>query len=214
MDERAEQRKAMVRDQIAARGIDDAAVLHAMERVPRERFVPDALAARAYDDAALPIENGQTISQPFIVAQMSAALEIEPGDRVLELGAGSGYGAAVLAEMGAEVYSLEVDGELAQRARQRLEALGYDKAHVLHADGTLGWPDAAPYDAISVTAGGPSIPAALEKQLGPGGRLVIPLGPAAGIQSLVQLRRDEHGFSERDLGMVRFVPLVTAGRAS
>ena len=200
----------MVREQIASRGIADEAVLNAMERVLRERFVLPGYEDRAYDDSPLPIGSGQTISQPFIVAQMSAALEIEPGDRVLEIGAGSGYGAAVLAEMGAEVYSIEVDAELAAQARRRLAELGYDNVRVIHADGTQGWREAAPYDAISVTAGGPHLPDALEEQLVPGGRLVIPLGPTAGAQTLVQLRHCEGGgFRERSLGLVRFVPLVS-----
>jgi protein-L-isoaspartate(D-aspartate) O-methyltransferase len=205
------ERQRMVERQLAARGVHDRAVLRAMGEVPREAFVPDELAEFAYADSPLPIEAGQTISQPYIVALMIQALELEPGDRVLEIGAGSGYAAAVMSRIAREVYTVERHGELAELARRRCHDLGYDNVHVLHGDGTLGWPDHAPFDAISVAAGGPEVPEPLLDQLAAGGRLVIPIGADPREQVLVRVRRDEHGELEREsLGRVRFVPLIGA----
>ena len=169
-------REHMVRDQIAARGVRDDRVLDAMRAVPREAFMPEALAEFAYDDTPLPIEEGQTISQPYIVALMIAAIRPGPHDRVLEIGTGSGYAAAVLSRVVGHVYTVERHEALADLARRRLRTLGYDNVEVLHGDGSLGWPKHAPYDAIIVTAGGPHVPRQLREQLVVGGRLVIPIG--------------------------------------
>ena len=170
------ERDRMVAEQIAARGLDDVLVLDAMRAVPREDFVPGDLAEFAYEDGPLPIGHAQTISQPYIVAVMTAAARVRPGDRVLEIGTGSGYGAAVLSKIAGEVYTVERIEALADSARDRLAALGYGNVHVRCDDGTLGWAEHAPYDAIVVTAGGPTVPRALLDQLKPGGRLVMPLG--------------------------------------
>lgn len=203
----------MVADQIAARGIDDAAVLAAMRAVPREQFVGAVWQAEAYDDTPLPIEDGQTISQPYIVALMLAALHLGPDDRVLEIGAGSGYASALASRIVARVDAVERHPRLAELARERLARLGYDNVTVHCADGSAGWPAGAPYAAIMVAAAGPRIPEALRDQLGRGGRLVMPVDAAAGggfgAQRLVQLTRaDDGSFRERDLGGVMFVPLV------
>ena len=201
----------MVRTQIAARGIRDPAVLEAMRSVPREAFVAAELAEFALQDAPLPIEAGQTISQPYIVAVMTAALELEPKDRVLEIGTGSGYAAAVLSRVAAEVYTVERHEELARLAERRCRELGYTNVHVLHGDGTLGWAAHAPYDGIVVAAGGPDVPPALLEQLAVGGRLVIPIGATPREQELVRVTRataDE--YRRESLGAVRFVPLVGA----
>ncbi len=206
----AREREAMVTRQIAARGIRDPRLLAAMRRVPRERFVPAELAALAYDDTPLPIDAGQTISQPYVVALMTEALELEPDDRVLEIGTGSGYAAAVLAELAREVYTIERHRVLADGARERLEALGYRNVQVRCGDGTLGWPEHAPFDAIVVTAGAPAVPASLREQLAVGGRLVIPVGSER-VQKLLRVRRTgEAAWEEEDLGAVRFVPLIGA----
>ncbi len=187
----------------------DPRVATALRQVPRHRFVPAPERARAYLDSPLPIGGGQTISQPYIVAIMSQLLAVGPGDRVYELGAGSGYQAAVLAAMGAEVYSLEIVPELAERAAQRLATLGYDQVRVRAGDGWLGWPEAAPFDGIIVTAAAPRIPRHLIEQLAPGGRLVIPLGDPAMIQQLALFMKDEAGeLSRRNLLPVRFVPVT------
>ncbi|HVS03603.1 MAG TPA: protein-L-isoaspartate(D-aspartate) O-methyltransferase [Thermoanaerobaculia bacterium] len=206
---RATERERMVSRQIAARGVRDERVLEAMRRVPREPFLRQELRDLAYEDSPLPIAEGQTISQPYMVALMTEALELGPDDRVLEIGTGSGYAAAVLAEVAAEVVTVERHRSLADEARRRLAGLGYDQIEVVHADGTLGWPERAPYDAIVVAAGGPDVPAALQRQLAIGGRLVIPVGPTRLLQTLVRLRRvGEKDFRHEDLGEVRFVPLV------
>ena len=204
-------RERMVRTQIAARGIRDPAVLAAMRAVPREAFLPPELSEFAYEDHALPIEEGQTISQPYIVALMTAALELRPGDRVLEIGTGSGYAAAVLGRIAKEVYSIERHAALADLAAARLRTLGLDNVHVLHGDGTLGWAERAPYDAIVVAAGGPDVPDALLAQLAVGGRLVIPVGEDKALQTLVRITRAADGTLRREeLGDVRFVPLIGA----
>ncbi len=199
-------RREMVRRQIEARGIHDAAVLRAMRTVPRHRFVPDTLAAFAYIDSPLPLGWGQTISQPYIVAFMAEAVDIERGERVLEIGTGSGYGAAVLAELGAEVYTIEIIPELAERARGALARTGYGNVHVRTGDGWLGWPEHAPYDAIVVTAAPDTLPRALVQQLAAGGVLVVPVGER--IQTLRVLRRTPRGLREEASLPVRFVPMV------
>jgi protein-L-isoaspartate(D-aspartate) O-methyltransferase len=184
-------------------------VLTAMRRVPRECFVRANLAGSAYVDRPLPIEADQTISQPYIVALMIEALALHPDDRVLEVGTGSGYAAAVLGEIARNVYTIERHAVLAAQATDRLARLGYDHVHVRHGDGTQGWPEHAPYDAILVSAGGPHVPPALLDQLAPGGRLVIPIDTPPSGQDLRVIRRTgEREYDERSLGPVRFVPLV------
>lgn len=203
------ERKSMVARQIAGRGIRDASVLAAVGKVPREAFLDADHQEFAYQDRPLPIGGGQTMSQPYIVALMCEAAAIRPGDRVLEIGTGSGYGAAVLAELGATVFTVERNDALAARARQRLAQAGYHGVQVITADGTLGLAEAAPFDAILVTASGPQVPAALLDQLGTGGRLVMPVGDADAVQRLVCVRRTGAGaFEQDDLGAVRFVPLI------
>jgi protein-L-isoaspartate(D-aspartate) O-methyltransferase len=203
------ERERMVKAQIAGRGIADERVLNAMRWAPRDAFVPSGLEEFAYEDSPLPIAEGQTISQPYIVAAMIEAAEVAPGDRVLDVGTGSGYAAAVLAEIAAEVYTIERRKFLADEARERFSRLGYVNIQVRHGDGTLGWPEAAPFDAIIVAASAPEIPLALRNQLRIGGRLVIPVGDAVHHQRLVKIvRRGEHEFSEQGLEPVRFVPLI------
>ena len=201
----------MVERQIAARGVKDARVLDAMGQVPRERFVSAEVADLAYEDRPLPIPEGQTISQPYIVALMLEAADLEPADRVLEVGTGSGYAAAVMSRIADEVYTIERHEPLADLARRRFADLRYDNIDVLVGDGTLGWREHAPYDAIVVAAGGPDVvPPALKEQLAPGGVLVIPKGATLQGQDLVRIRRSADGtsFEEESLGAVRFVPLV------
>jgi len=203
------QRESMVDRQIASRGVHDANVLAAMGAVPRERFVPDQVAEFAYEDAPLPIEEGQTISQPYIVAVMIEALELKPSDRVLEIGAGSGYAAAVLSRIAGRVFAVERYASLAELARERMRDLGYDNVDILQGDGSLGWPEHAPYDAIVVAAGGPEVPKSLLEQLSIGGRLVIPVGDSMRTQDLVRIQRaSEHSYEEDSLGRVQFVPLI------
>ncbi|MGM0555990.1 MAG: protein-L-isoaspartate(D-aspartate) O-methyltransferase [Myxococcota bacterium] len=205
----AERRRRMVQNQIEARGITDKRVLEAMRSVPREQFVPAEMRERAYTDGPLPIGTGQTISQPYIVALMAEALELEPGDRVLEVGTGSGYAAAVLGELAEQVFTVERHAELAERATAALDQLGYENVHVMHGDGTVGWEDEAPFDAIVSAAAGPSVPDSLKSQLAIGGRLVMPVGDKVMHQSLVRVRREaEDEFASEDLGAVRFVPLI------
>jgi protein-L-isoaspartate(D-aspartate) O-methyltransferase len=202
-------REDMVKNQIAARSIRSEAVLGALRKVPREAFLPERLREFAYEDSPLPIASGQTISQPYIVALMTDALDLAGGERVLEIGTGSGYAAAVLAEIAAEVYTVERLGELAEKAASTLAALGYRNVHVVQGDGTLGWAAAAPYDAIIVAAGGPEIPESLKHQLKVGGRLVIPVGRDPRAQELVRVTRTSNDeFKSEDLADVRFVPLV------
>jgi len=199
----------MVEHQIAARGVRSKLVLEAMRKVPREEFLPLSLREFAYEDSPLPIAEGQTISQPYIVAFMADALLLRGGERVLDIGTGSGYGAAVLAEIAVNVYSVERIGQLAEKAAVKLAKLGYDNVHVLHADGTRGWPEHAPYDAIVVAAGGPKIPDSLQQQLKVGGRLVIPVGTEVRAQELVRVTRvSATEFRREDLADVRFVPLL------
>lgn len=199
----------MVERQVAARGVRDERTLQAMRSVPRERFVPAELVEFAFEDAPLPIEEGQTISQPYIVALMIEALELQPEDRMLDVGLGSGYAAAVAARIAREVRGVERFPVLADLARERLEQLGFDNVHVRCGDGTLGWPEHAPYDAILVSAGGPEVPPSLTRQLAVGGRMVIPVGADLRTQELVRIRRtaEDHWEQER-LGRVQFVPLV------
>jgi protein-L-isoaspartate(D-aspartate) O-methyltransferase len=179
-----------------------------MSQFPRDLLVPPALAQQAYDDNPLPIGHGVTISQPYIVALMTQAARIKPGQRVLEVGTGSGYQAAVLATLTGQVYSIELTPELAQSAGERLARLGYKQVQVKSGDGYLGWPEFAPFDAIIVTAAAPEIPVALKEQLKDGGRLVIPVGPTFGPQNLLRLTRQGTTFQEEMLSPVAFVPLV------
>src|SRR5208282_2026843 len=209
MTDLSQLREHMVENQIASRGVRSKIVLDAMRKVAREAFLPDRLREFAYEDTPLPIEAGQTISQPYIVALMTEALDLEGGERVLEIGTGSGYAAAVLAEIAAEVYTVERIGQLAQKAASTLEALGHRNVHVVHADGTLGWAAAAPYDAIIAAAGGPEVPESLKEQLKIGGRLVIPVGTDPRAQELVRVTRTSSDkFKSEDIADVRFVPLV------
>ena len=204
-------RERMVTTQIETRGITDPLVLAAMRAVPREHFVPATLARFAYDDRPLPIGEGQTISQPYIVAVMAQAVGLKPGARVLEIGTGSGYGAAVLSRIAAEVYTVERVRALVEEARDRLAGLGYANVHVLEGDGTLGWAEHAPYDAIVVTAGGPRVPEALLSQLAAGGRLIMPVGSGARHQRVVGVTRTEAAeYRYEDLEEVAFVPLIGA----
>lgn len=209
MHEHSVLRDLMIEEQLKERGIHDPAVLAAMRETPREEFVPPELAPLAYADRPLPIGEEQTISQPYIVAYMTEALELTRRDRVLEIGTGSGYAAAVLSQIAERVYTVERLAELARTARDRLERLGYGNIVVHLGDGTLGWPDHAPYDAIVVTAGAPEVPKPLLEQLAEGGRLVIPVGPHPSIQTLVRVRRlGPDTFQREFLLDVRFVPLI------
>ncbi len=199
----------MVALQIAARGVRDPLVLAAMRSVPREAFLPPAMEEFAYQDTPLPIEAGQTISQPYIVALMIEALRPAKGDRVLEIGTGSGYAAAVLSRVVQEVYTIERHESLARTAEERFRRLGYGNIHVMIGDGTLGWPAEAPFDAIVATAGGIEAPPALLAQLKVGGRMVIPLGPTQQHQDLLRITRTEtQRYVREQLGQVRFVPLI------
>lgn len=206
----ANPRNAMVTDQIERRGVSDPQVLAAMRRLPRHRFVPDQYLQLAYEDHPLPIGYGQTISQPYMVALMTEALRVEPGQRVLEIGTGSGYQAAVLGELGAEVYTVEIIPELAQQAAARLAELGYKNVHVRQADGYFGWPEHAPYDAIIVTAAPDHLPQPLPQQLKEGGRLVIPIGPQGAVQTLWLFEKQGGELAATNLGDVLFVPLTGA----
>ena len=202
-------RQQMVAEQIADRGIQDQRVLEAMREIERHQFVPFYLRHEAYEDHPVPIGYGQTISQPFIVAFMTEALRLESGDKVLEIGTGSGYQAAVLAELVRAVYSIEILKPLADSAQERLAALGYDNVTIKHGDGYLGWPEQAPFDAVIVTAAPPEIPVALKEQLAVGGRMIIPV--REGTQELLLLRRTETGYEQTSVLPVRFVPMVKGG---
>ena len=208
-DRESGERLEMVRTQIEARGVKDPRVLEAMRRIPRHLFVPDDQKASAYADHPLPIGSGQTISQPYIVAFMTEQLGLKGGERVLEIGTGSGYQAAVLAALAKKVYSIEIRKELADAARERLGRLGVTNAEVLAGDGYRGWPEQAPFDAIIVTAAPERIPPPLLEQLAPGGRMVIPVGGF--YQELKVIDRMPGGFRERSVLPVRFVPFVREG---
>jgi len=202
-------RKRMVDRQIAARGVRSTRVLDAMRKVRRERYVPSHLGELAYQDSPLPIEEEQTISQPYIVAFMVEALDLDPKDRVLEVGTGSAYAAAILAEIAAEVYTIERHPSLAETASERLERDAYTNAQVICGDGSLGLQEHAPFDAIVVAAGGPSVPEPLKDQLAIGGRLVMPIGDLETAQELVRVTRNgPEDFHTETLAWVRFVPLV------
>jgi len=202
-------RKQMVETQLISRGIKDPAVLRAMGQVPREAFVTPDLVEVAYDDLALPIGKKQTISQPYMVALMLEALELKEADRVLEIGTGSGYAAAVLSQIVEQVFTIERHAELANAAQVRFRQLGYKNIQVRIGDGTLGWSEHAPYDSVVVTAGGPEIPEALLDQLKVGGHLVTPIGRWETTQKLVRVhRKGRDEFPKESLGRVRFVPLV------
>ncbi|HEY8352941.1 MAG TPA: protein-L-isoaspartate(D-aspartate) O-methyltransferase [Sphingomonadales bacterium] len=204
-------RRHMVEHQLRRRGIHDEAVLAAMGAVPRELFVPPELASEAYDDGPLPIGGGQTISQPWVVAAMIQMIEPQPTDRVLEVGAGSGYAAAVLSRIVAEVVTIERLASLAEAARERITRFGYDNVTVVEGDGSLGHAPRAPYNAILVAAGAPAVPDELCRQLAIGGRLVIPVGQSRLLQELVRVRRiDDSSFETERLEGVRFVPLIGA----
>jgi protein-L-isoaspartate(D-aspartate) O-methyltransferase len=205
-DPLAAARNRMVEEQIRARGVQDAAVLDAMTRVPRHLFVPPAVQSRAYEDTPLPIGFEQTISQPYIVGYMSEVLNVSRRHRVLEIGTGSGYQAAILAELAREVFSIEIVPELAQRAERALADAGYRNVHVRAGNGYLGWPEQAPFDRIILTAAPPDIPPALVAQLAVGGILVAPVGRF--FQEITILTKSEAGVAERRTIGVRFVPMV------
>ncbi len=207
-DRYAEERREMARFQIRARGIEDPKVLAAMERVPRHEFVPPLLRPLAYADRPLPIGHGQTISQPFIVAFMTEALKPAPADRVLEIGTGSGYQAAVLAEIVAQVYTIEIVPALGERARADLGRLKYANVHVRVGDGYEGWPEHAPFDAIIVTCSPEQVPQPLVDQLRDGGRMIIPVGTQAGGQELYLLEKRGGKVMKRAVLPVRFVPMT------
>lgn len=207
-DDYTQKREWLVEHAIVARGITAPAVVDAMRSVPRHLFVPDDYRDQAYADHALPIGYGQSISQPYIVALMTDALDLEPDDNVLEIGTGSGYQAAVLAEIVDYVYTIEIIGALAERAAQTLASAGYDNVEVLHADGYFGWEEHAPFDAIIVTAAPDHIPPPLMAQLADGGRLVIPVGPPGGYQELWLVERSGDTFTTTSLGGVGFVPFT------
>jgi len=208
-DKYQQAREIMHDRHIVARGIIDETVIRAMSNVPREKFVPRKLRESAYADSPQPIGFGQTISQPYIVALMCEALRLHGDERVLEIGTGSGYAAAVLCQLCHEVFTVECIEALAHRATRTLHELDYSNVHVLAGDGTMGWPDEAPFDAIVVTAGGPSVPDALKAQLTIGGRLVIPVGDNRNVQQLLRVTRiNKDKFTTEDLAAVRFVPLI------
>jgi protein-L-isoaspartate(D-aspartate) O-methyltransferase len=201
-------REVMVANQIKARGVQDDDVLSAMRSVPRHAFVLERYLDFAYSDRPLPIDHGQTISQPYIVALMTELLSVAPGDRVLEIGTGSGYQAAVLAEMDIDIYSVEIIPELAQQASARLKSLGYSNVQVLNADGYYGWDEFGPYDAIIVTAAPDHLPQPLINQLADAGRLVIPIGPIGAVQTLWLFEKVGGELQAMNMGGVRFVPLT------
>jgi len=203
-------REAMVRGQLEARAIRDPRVLDAMRRVPRHRFVPEALRALAYSDAPLPIGRGQTISQPYIVAFMAQALNLRGQERVLEVGSGSGYAAAVLSLLAADVYGIELEKELYDRSLVTIGELGYPNVHLRHGDGFVGWPEKAPFDAIVLSCAAEAIPEPLWRQLAEGGLLLYPRGSANDVQELVLVTKTAAGPRERRLAPVRFVPMRRA----
>lgn len=203
-----EQQEAMVRNQIIARGIKSKAVTDAMRKVPRHMFVPYNTRTFAYNDQPLPIGHNQTISQPYIVAYMTEALDAKPGDKVLEIGTGSGYQAAILAEMGIEVYTIEIIPELAETAKRNLKRTGYNNVNTRLGDGYAGWPEEAPFDAIIITAAPETIPQALVEQLKTGGTMILPVGPRESTQSLKKVVKRSKGIRQTTLLPVRFVPMI------
>ena len=204
-------RELMVERQIRKRGLDDPRLLAAFRAVPRERFVSSAHGAQAYGDHPLPIGEGQTISQPYIVALMIDAARIQPGGRILEVGAGSGYAAAVISRIAGQVIAIERQPNLAASARNRIAELGYANVEIVEGDGTRGWPELAPYDAILAAASGSHVPKPLIDQLSPGGTLVMPVGDPGWIQQLVKVtKRDDGSVEQSNLCAVRFVPLIGA----
>jgi protein-L-isoaspartate(D-aspartate) O-methyltransferase len=205
---RLAEREQMVEEQIIRRGVKDPAVLAAMRNVPRHEFVLDIYLSQAYGDHPLPIGYGQTISQPYIVALMTEAISLGEGDRVLEIGTGSGYQAAILAEMDAQVYTVEIIPELAQAAEARLLDLGYTNIEIMNADGYYGWEDQAPFDAVIVTAAPDHLPQMLIQQLSEGGRMVIPIGPVGAVQTLWLFESSGGELTALNLGLVSFVPLT------
>jgi protein-L-isoaspartate(D-aspartate) O-methyltransferase len=207
-DKFVKDRNSMVDQQIKARGVEDASVLEAMRSVPRHEFVLKRYLTFAYDDTPLPINQGQTISQPYMVALMTELLDVSLGDKVLEIGTGSGYQAAILAEMGIIVYSVEIIPPLAEEAKERLYSLGYDQIQLLTADGYFGWEENAPYDAIIVTAAPDHLPQHLISQLKDGGRLVIPIGPVGAVQTLWLFEKIGDDIEASNMGGVSFVPLT------
>lgn len=207
------ERELMIARQLKARGIEDARVLDAMRLVPRHEFVPEAVRDYAYSDEPLPIGEGQTISQPYMVAIMTEALQLRAGERVLEIGTGSGYQAAVLAQIGCRVFTVEIFKQLADRARERLERLGFATVTVRHGDGHFGWSEAAPFDAVIVTAAAGYVPPKLVEQLKPGARMVIPVGSVFGVQNLILVEKDAKGaLRTRNLLPVQFVPMLSGLR--
>ena len=202
-------RERMIDRQIAARGLDNPALLAAFRDVPREEFVSPEYAEHAYQDSPLPIESGQTISQPYIVALTIEAAGIKAGDKVLEVGAGSGYAAAVIGRIAGRVVAVERHHRLVELAEERMQRLGFDNVRIVEGDGTLGWPEEAPFDAIVAAASGSHVPKSWLEQLKPGGRIVMPIGDPGSSQSLIKVTKREDGSLEQvDLGGVRFVPLV------
>jgi protein-L-isoaspartate(D-aspartate) O-methyltransferase len=209
MTDFSREREAMVERHLKRRGITEPAILEAFLEVPREAFIAGNNVHLAYGDHPLPIEAGQTISQPYIVALMIQAAGIKPGDRVLEIGAGSGYAAAVIGRIAGKVIAIERQHELVEIARERLRRLGYDNVAIVEGDGTKGWRDAAPYDAILAAASGSHVPRPLVEQLAPGGRIVMPVGDPGWVQQLVKVTKNDDGtLIQQDLGGVRFVPLI------
>ncbi len=203
------ERRQFVGKQIEARGVRDHLVLDAMRKVPRELFVPKDLRAEAYEDSPLPIGSGQTISQPYIVAFMIEALALQGGEKVLDIGTGSGYATAVLSKIAGEVFTIERVSELARRAAANLKKASCERVRIRHADGTEGWAEEAPFDAILVSAGAPDVPTALMRQLKVGGRMVIPIGRNPRAQELLRITRTaEDNFQREDIADVRFVPLI------
>lgn len=209
-DNRYNERDMMVSEQIARRGVRDTLVLQAMRKVPRHLFIPEEQRPNAYKDRALPIEEGQTISQPYIVALMTELARVKPGNKVLEIGTGSGYQAAVLAEIGAEVFSIEIIKELADSAMQNLKKTGYTSVHVIHGDGYDGLEEQAPFDSILITAAPPRVPEPLKQQLKVGGRLVVPVGEWQ--QQLIVLTRTKTGLEKKSVIPVVFVPMTGKAR--
>ncbi len=207
-DPYVEERLKMVREQIERRGITDTAVLRAMQTVPRHLFVPPDVVDQAYEDHPLPIGYGQTISQPFVVAWMTALLRLKAGDKVLEVGTGSGYQAAILSELGCQVYTMEIIEPLARQAKERLSDMGYKNIVVRHGDGYYGWPEESPFDAIIVTCAPDHIPPPLIAQLKDGGRMVVPVGPPGSYQSMFLVTREGGRVKSENLGGVLFVPLI------